>query len=53
MGSEGYLYFELENQNLVAKLTKNNYYNIGESLKLKVNAHNVHLFDIETKNTIL
>lgn len=52
MGSEGYLYFELENQNLVAKLTKNNSYEIDDKLKLKVNAHNVHLFDIETKKAI-
>ena len=53
MGSEGYLYFELEKQNLVAKLAKNNQYEIGEQLKLKVNAHNVHLFDIDTKQSIM
>ncbi|MBR1454860.1 MAG: sn-glycerol-3-phosphate ABC transporter ATP-binding protein UgpC [Lachnospiraceae bacterium] len=53
MGSEGYLYFELEKQNLVAKLTKNNAYEVGEELKLKVNVHNIHLFDIDTKQTIM
>ena len=53
MGSEGFLYFELEKQNLVAKLAKNNQYDIGEQLKLKVNAHNVHLFNIDTKQSIM
>ena len=52
MGSEVYLYLDINNEKAIAKIPPRTNAKIGDVVSLGINTTNVHLFDIETENAI-
>jgi multiple sugar transport system ATP-binding protein len=53
MGSETYLYVVCEGNNMVARVEPTSKAKLDEKVKLGVNMNKMHLFDVETENTIV
>lgn len=52
MGSEVYLYLDIDGEKSIAKIPPRTKAKIDDVLTLGINNTNVHLFDIETENAI-
>jgi len=53
MGSEVYLYLTYADNTLTARVAPTTKSRTGDSIKVGLDMNNIHLFDVETENTIL
>jgi multiple sugar transport system ATP-binding protein len=53
MGSEVYLYLKYSDYTLTARVAPTTKSRTGDSIKVGLDMNNIHLFDVETENTIL
>ena len=52
VGSEVYLYFEVGNANMIARVNPNTSARVGSDVELYVDAEAIHLFDRDTEKVI-
>lgn len=52
MGSEIYLYLNINDEKAIAKIPPRSNVKIGDTISLGINTNQIHLFDIETENAI-
>lgn len=52
VGSEVYLYFEVGNANMIARVNQNTSAAVGSDVELYVDADAIHLFDKDTEKVI-
>lgn len=52
MGSEIYLYANINGEKTIAKIPPRSSVKIGDSIKLGINTNHIHLFDMETEKAI-
>lgn len=52
MGSEIYLYLNINDEKAIAKIPPRSNAKIGDTISLGINTNQIHLFDIETENAI-
>ncbi len=45
LGNETYVYFTLDDNQMIARLVTDKYMRVGDSLELKINKNKVHIFD--------
>jgi len=53
MGSEVYLYLNYADNTLTARVAPTTKSRTGDSVKVALDMNNIHLFDVETENTII
>jgi len=53
MGSEVYLYIKYSDNTMTARVAPTTKSRTGDSIKVALDMNNIHLFDVETENTII